>query len=612
MRYTYHGALLGTLFLLITPKIFTQPYPELTCSVREFDTTQDLPPLQTQTETAMMQTHHHFQQQSAQFKEYVIQQNTQQAVAYALMCKQLFNMTPKQVGQFLSSRDFTMIINKIIQRTDLIDEAIIQLWNIYKNKRCMHKKEKAEGDRVIAQELARRQAERGEHERKQQEQLQKNQTTYNPTLLNTSQSSNNKIQQQRTQALQQTIDHGYQQYAKTYELHPKITGMLMAHNQNYQQFEQLSGTIFQHQLYSEVFNIFNQCNSIHNHYQFHDSTLLPHILEFGLTSIDATQDEHLPLALQLNNLCHSLSSYSLAIYQGIFDGACDCIDMIVDAPQTILHLCTALTNVIEGCINSVVAIMSETNKPLLQRLQEQSQPCVDYSLQLLQEFNHWYNTTNAKDKTRTISRLGTNLLITPRILHKAGTTCCTLINSLPEARALTQFSDVYHEYQLATTLESVGIESIEHVSLSLMKQEAKATSNSIKIVRAIENKKIPKAASSTTTPATNNNAQVALDKKLRALKKAQTKAVKTKHLPDGRIRYYDKERPSKTPGPTRGSVHVTEFNPHKNFIRTWSECYDYSGNINRVHPKMINGEDLFAQHYPPTYKELQFFEGLKE
>ena len=63
-----------------------------------------------------------------------------------------------------------------------------------------------------------------------------------------------------------------------------------------------------------------------------------------------------------------------------------------------------------------------------------------------------------------------------------------------------------------------------------------------------------------------------------------------------------------TPGPTRGGLHVTEHNPDTGQVRGWYECYDQAGNVNRVHPKSLNGQDLIAQHYPPTKAELESFQ----
>ena len=101
------------------------------------------------------------------------------------------------------------------------------------------------------------------------------------------------------------------------------------------------------------------------------------------------------------------------------------------------------------------------------------------------------------------------------------------------------------------------------------------------------------------------NAQVALSKKLSALESAQKSAVKIKTLPDGRVRYYDKERFAKNPGPTRGNSLVTEYNPKTGGVKQWMESYDHNGNVNRVHPKSVNGQVVDSIHYPPTGVELE-------
>ncbi len=99
-------------------------------------------------------------------------------------------------------------------------------------------------------------------------------------------------------------------------------------------------------------------------------------------------------------------------------------------------------------------------------------------------------------------------------------------------------------------------------------------------------------------------AAIRLRRKLRALEKAQNEAVRSSVLPDGRIRYYNAESPAKTAGPTRGRSHVTEWDPSTGNVRSWEETYDHSGNVNRVHPKMNNGEILDLPHYPPTKADI--------
>ncbi len=99
-------------------------------------------------------------------------------------------------------------------------------------------------------------------------------------------------------------------------------------------------------------------------------------------------------------------------------------------------------------------------------------------------------------------------------------------------------------------------------------------------------------------------ASVKLRRKLRALEKAQNEAARSRVLPDGRIRYYNAESPARTVGPTRGRSHVTEWDPSTGNVRAWEETYDHSGNVNRVHPKMNNGEILDLPHYPPTKADI--------
>ena len=106
-------------------------------------------------------------------------------------------------------------------------------------------------------------------------------------------------------------------------------------------------------------------------------------------------------------------------------------------------------------------------------------------------------------------------------------------------------------------------------------------------------------------PTTSANAIDALNRQYRTLQNEAKKAVRVRELPDGRIRYYGVEKPSKTPGPTRGASLVTEYDPKRGRVRTWYENYDHAGNVNRVHPKSESGLPVNSQHFPPTNRELQ-------
>jgi hypothetical protein len=143
---------------------------------------------------------------------------------------------------------------------------------------------------------------------------------------------------------------------------------------------------------------------------------------------------------------------------------------------------------------------------------------------------------------------------------------------------------------------------------TVIKNVAKLAQESTSVVQRIshtaEMSSITKQSMSLSRGAESVNAGAALKSKFFLLENFQVKAVKTRKLSDGRIRYYGKESLSKTSGPTSGACNVVEWNPINGNVRRWYECHDHLGNVNRVHPKYINGQDVFAPHYPPTGSEL--------
>ena len=86
----------------------------------------------------------------------------------------------------------------------------------------------------------------------------------------------------------------------------------------------------------------------------------------------------------------------------------------------------------------------------------------------------------------------------------------------------------------------------------------------------------------------NVNSREALIKKLDDLLKIEKEAVKIKVLPDGRIRYHFLEKPSSTPGRTRGAALVWEYDPQKGQFRSWYESRNHLGQVNRIHTKTIS------------------------
>ncbi|CUI18079.1 rhs family protein (plasmid) [Candidatus Protochlamydia naegleriophila] len=130
--------------------------------------------------------------------------------------------------------------------------------------------------------------------------------------------------------------------------------------------------------------------------------------------------------------------------------------------------------------------------------------------------------------------------------------------------------------------------------------EAKMASQALKQ----EAKYIAKPGMSINRGAESVNAGINLNKKLSQLEQSQQTAARIRELPDDRIRYYGIEKKATNSGPTRGACYVVEYTPHNGQTRGWYECYDHTGNVNRVHPKSINGQTVTSPHYPLIASEL--------
>jgi hypothetical protein len=153
---------------------------------------------------------------------------------------------------------------------------------------------------------------------------------------------------------------------------------------------------------------------------------------------------------------------------------------------------------------------------------------------------------------------------------------------------------------IGTALTLGGAKGANFAKAAEVVEASEATTTAARVVAKTEQA----VAETSSSGAESANAASALKSKLSALEDAQSTAAKTRNLPDGRMRYYDAETPATKPGPTRGASYVTEYNPKTGGVRSWMEAYDQAGKVNRVHPKMINGQTVKSQHYPPTAKEL--------
>jgi hypothetical protein len=180
-----------------------------------------------------------------------------------------------------------------------------------------------------------------------------------------------------------------------------------------------------------------------------------------------------------------------------------------------------------------------------------------------------------------------------------GDDICLLISALPQAKLVKLLVKIPG----AQFLISKGSNAFTKIFPSLANQnKIFGTKPNVKadLVTKVTNRK---ELLGSKTPS-NVNAQHALKEKFKDLQTAQSRAIKVRELPDGRIRYYSKEVPASSFGKTRGAAYVTEYNPKNGSVKSWYENFGHDSKVVRINVKKIDGKEVIGQHYPKTEKEI--------
>ncbi|MBI2353404.1 hypothetical protein HYV11_04155, partial [Candidatus Dependentiae bacterium] len=386
-----------------------------------------------------------------------------------------------------------------------------------------------------------------------------------------------------------------------------------------------SGTAMQHQLYDEVLDCYKMIACFFCQSSLSEGILAQQSLAFAQCVTEATELEAMEFAIGLSDLAHACTNMVCLIATETKEALQDFVSNITNPIGSVCKVIDIGKNV-GFCLGKVMNYVAEAMihadsegfgwSHYAQVLEQEHQYDAEYVQQVIDSIKSWVVHSSVQEKVRIATRcivdgvLYGNLC---KVLSHAGNACCGLIADIPELRFLGEFTDVYTEYGVKNDFKGVGLNNMQDVAGSLLNSEISIIRN-IKPLNSwqgqVEKVNISKRL------ANSVNAQDALERKMRALQKAQERSrcgmTKEIKLADGRIRYYEKERASKTPGSTRGSSHVTEYNPKTGQVRTWGESYDYYGNVNRINPKMINGQNIIGQHYPPTGKEIEYWKKLEE
>ncbi len=423
----------------------------------------------------------------------------------------------------------------------------------------------------------------------------------------------------RQDALCNTIEQGYAQFDQEFDLTPELFSFLTAHDIDPKEFQNFYGTSLQQQLHKEMCAILSQTAQLESKFPY-QSNLINNIVNVADAAHDANKNGNVLLASRLIDvdslllkISHEIFTvampYAQAATSGLIHSVQDFIHTVAHPIETAQNLGKAIYYVLEtaalNCYDEVDGF-----EDIYIPLRDQRNAEIIEGLKNLGE--HMTNASGP-EKFEALVRFGADFFIPGKIISAVGGVCDVIkaeanIENTAKlvAGANEQATIVKNSEHVAKTVEKIEALTQKKITQSVAKNLLDAEQNFDKTATSSIKQKIKRASDA--PPAVDMRSL--LDKNLEIVESVSQEAVRKTHLPDGRVRYYKAEQPSMHPGPTRGFSYVLEHDSSKGIIRGWYEGYTHDGIINRVHPKMINGKEIFSLHYPHTKKELEIIAQL--
>ena len=413
-----------------------------------------------------------------------------QAVRSEMVCRQIFHMSLAQKEQMkrLSYDDF---VTDLLARNDLSDQAIVALWNEYKKKRVWNwNNEKQDNEIKIKESLKKRELKREQkvlQEKNYQLKLHQHKQRHDSIVLH-DMNDLSPFQKDRKEALLKTKANGYATYEQNYHVDAQTTALFAIHGIDHQRYHNLSGTVFQHQLFQEAAACYKKATKIMFDHAVKNSLIVPYVLQLAQASFESTKVEIFDLSMQLNDLAELLAETSLSVFKALVESTCNLIDMVWNYKQTAKQISQLLVSVLQtlgGALNAY-DYQSSLHVQHIQAVEQAFGADICAFNQLCdlskKEFAYWYQISSGQEKVQALSRCVADLMLQPKLIGMAGKACAGILSkalNLRSLEAITALSEELNfaeclaqgvEQQLATTVGEV-IPEIEQSLTSLMEAE---------------------------------------------------------------------------------------------------------------------------------------------
>jgi hypothetical protein len=387
----------------------------------------------------------------------------------------------------------------------------------------------------------------------------------------------------RKVALEKTKNENFVQSWQEVEISDRAKAYLQLHDLKPEMYTRCYGTALQQEINRKNCEIIELVAEKQREI-LPKTTFLGYAMQCVDASWWANEFEAIILATDLQDLgkqcCHigdwiitEASLYGKAIADGVVESAHDFLDMVIHPLDTINSFAKAAYFVTETLTLYNPELWLDYPN-IFEPMKEQRQQLISSTISAGVDY---VSTADGPQRLKMATKFVSDCIFQHKALQVVGAVAGVLRTQVEAIRTMELVSDfIGHESVVA----GVGIKMtpiVEELEVTLEKNVIEKIRQYSKKVQAVND-----------IEAYSVNASEALDQKLRALQRAQKEAKTIRKLSDGRIRYYEAEKLSKTPGPTRGAALVTEHNNKTGQVRIWYECYDHAGNVNRVHPKMID------------------------
>ena len=379
--------------------------------------------------------------------------------------KNLYSMSYKQLEAW------------IIKSVNLTHGQAIAIWDGYCLKRCRGSKEKERIRNNINRIYQERDILKKALRQQQAEQKKHLQSVYRlelPAPESLSPESQDRWQQ-RTAALQKTINEQYKQESKSYHLDEQTAGYLLFVGLPTHEYEQCNGTTFQHHIHKELFKLAQTTAKLHSSIPY-QSNMLQQAMLYNSTAISSNQHELFDLATHLTELNHGLLSTIQSISKEgnklLAVAGKQCIESLQELPEQLANMTMDIAKLLynmtqphphHDLTEEEIELFCQDQQLFHLQIDQRHQLTMQFLQTITDSAEQWLKQRSAQNKAEDIIKItthaATTIVMPEIILQKLTLALSSMMSQLKRAQPFIASSKLLQE-ELALEIAGPEIEQL--------------------------------------------------------------------------------------------------------------------------------------------------------